>query len=108
MLQMRSQVLPIFLARLREAGLEPGDLVPGLEPGDVLPEAEAEVTIPLPAFHALCDAVAARVGDDLMGLHTAAALPRGAYGHQARSSCFRTAPTCRDAPSSGSSATCRS
>ncbi len=94
MLKMRSQVLPIFLARLREAGLAPGDLVPGLELG-VAPESEAEVTIPLAAFQTLCDAVAARVGDDFLGLHTAEALPRGTYGLV--EFVFRTAPTCRDA-----------
>ena len=94
MLEMRSQVLPIFLARLRAAGVDPSML--GVDVGvDFDPEHESEIAIPLTRFHAIGDALADKLGDPMLGLHTAMALPRGAYGLV--EFVFRTAPTTREA-----------
>jgi AraC-like DNA-binding protein len=94
MREMRSQVLPIFLARLRAAGLDPSML--GVDVGvDVDAEHESEVSIPLERFRAIGDALAERLGDPMLGLHVATALPRGAYGLV--EFVFRSAPTTREA-----------
>ncbi|HEX8795918.1 MAG TPA: AraC family transcriptional regulator [Polyangiaceae bacterium] len=94
MLEMRSQVLPIFLARLRAAGMDLSML--GVDVGiDFDPEHESEVAIPLARFHAIGDALADRLGDPMIGLHAAMALPRGAYGLV--EFVFRSAPTTREA-----------
>lgn len=94
MLEMRSQVLPIFLARLRAAGVDPSML--GVDVGvDFQPEHESEVSIPLHRFHAIGDALADKLGDPMLGLHTAMALPRGSYGLV--EFVFRSAPTTREA-----------
>jgi AraC-like DNA-binding protein len=94
MQEMRSQILPIFLARLRSAGFDTAklgfdaDLQSG--PGDV-----PEVSIPLQRFRDIGDTLAESFGDPYLGLHTAAVLPRGAYGLV--EFIFRSAPTPREA-----------
>jgi AraC-like DNA-binding protein len=96
MLEIRSQVLPIFLARLRAAGLDPRALGVDLAVDvDVDPEQVSEVSVPLERFHAFGEALATKLGDPLLGLHAAMALPRGTYGLV--EFVFRSAPTPREA-----------
>lgn len=74
-----TQILPLFLARVREAGGDVDALMQrfGLPPGSDRTES---VLFPLPAFWELSDAAAEAARDPELGVTTAVGAVRGAYG----------------------------
>jgi AraC-like DNA-binding protein len=76
---IRSQVVPLFLARLAAAGHD----VPAIMARFALPTdglAEREMTVPISVVHAVPRLAEELMADPFVGLHTAEWLPRGAYG----------------------------
>lgn len=75
----RSQVVPLFVARLVDLGIDTAPLMRELSlPIDVT--SRREVDVPLGVIHALSLEVERLSGDRRFGLHVATWLPRGAYG----------------------------
>ncbi len=78
-MQMRSQLVGPFLARVRAGGGDPAALVRrfGL-PASA--ETDSETVLPLDTLHALLEAVEEATGDPFVGIHLASEMPRGTYG----------------------------
>ena len=77
--QIRSQVVPLFLARLAAAGHDIGPIAERFS----LPQegmAERDIVVPLSVVRELPRLAEELMGDPHIGLHTADWLPRGAYG----------------------------
>lgn len=90
--RMRSQLVAPLLAFVRARGGDPAALIEQF----ALPSSaadEAEVVLPLRTLRALLDEAAAQLSDGFLGVHLAAAFPRGAYGVLEY--------TCRSAPTVG-------
>lgn len=78
-LQMRSPIVPAFVAHLRRVGCETGPLLArfGLPPEI---ESRPEAVLPLTRLHALLDAAESLSGDAWLGLHVAQGFERGRFG----------------------------
>jgi AraC-like DNA-binding protein len=77
--EFNSQLVPLFLSRLRALGGEPAPLIRAFGfPEDV--EQQSVVPIPVRIFWRFCEAVAEAVGDASFGVTFAQGLERGTYG----------------------------
>jgi AraC-like DNA-binding protein len=92
-MQMRSQIVAPFLARVRASGGDPEALIArfGL-PASA--ETDAETVLPLSTLKEFFESVEKATGDPFVGIHVAAALPRGTYG--LLEFICRSAPTVRE------------